>query len=322
MMKHFLLLTAALTLAACSQAKDSAQNVVKEAADAASNVTQATKDTVTDAVKSTGAMMESGFDSAKLSTILAAQPAKVKARYTYRHPKETLEFFEIEPGMTVVEALPGGGWYTKILLPYLGEEGGLIGADYALDMWSHFGGFATAEFIEKKKSWPTEWTAQAIEWRGETGPKVEAFAFGNRDTSLDGTADAALFIRALHNLNRFSDKGDYMGQALADVHALLKDGGILGVVQHRAPESNSAEASTGSNGYLKQSDLIATIEAAGFKLVDTSEINANAKDTPSNSDIVWRLPPSMSTSSEDEALKAEMTAIGESDRMTLKFVKR
>lgn len=318
MMKYVLLMTAALTLIGCGQAKDAADATKDKMASAADSA----KSSASSAMKSAETMVGAGFDSAKLSTILAAQPAKVKTRYTYRNPKETLEFFEIEPGMTVVEALPGGGWYSKILLPYLGEDGGLIGADYALDMWPHFGGFATPEFIEKKKSWPTEWTAQATEWRGETGPTISAFAFGTRDETLDGTADAALFIRAMHNLNRFTDKGDYMGKALADVNALLKDGGILGVVQHRAPEGNSAESSTGSNGYLKQSEVIAAVEAAGFSLVESSEINANAKDVPSNSDIVWRLPPSMSTSSEDEALKAEMAAIGESDRMTLKFVKR
>jgi len=336
-MKHILLTTVSvalgLTLIGCSQVKDGAQDAVKDVASATKDVTQATTDaamsttksaveTMGDAAKSVGETVSSGVDSAKLSTILAAQPAKVKARYQYRNPKATLEFFGIEPGMTVVEVLPGGGWYSKILLPYLGDEGSLIGVDYSLDMWPHFGGFATPEFVEKKKSWPTEWVTQATEWRGETGPELQAFAFGNRDKSLDGTADAALFIRALHNLNRFADKGDYMADALSDVRALLKDGGTLAIVQHRAPEGNSAEASTGGNGYLKQSALIETIEAAGFELVGTSEINANSKDVPANSDGVWRLPPTLSTSRENEELKTQMTAIGETDRMTLKFVKK
>lgn len=310
-LKTFLCLTAVCALSACGGSTHTVQDGVP------TDSARVATDTL-----ATSAQVTRGFDDAKLTKILADQPAPVKARYTYRHPKETLEFFGIEPGMTVVEALPGGGWYSKILLPYLGEDGRLIGADYALDMWTHFGGFANAEFLEKKKSWPQEWTAQAQQWRGEAGPDVSAFAFGARDKALDGTADAALFIRALHNLNRFSDKSDYIGQALGDVQALLKPGGILGVVQHRAPEGNSPDSSSGSQGYLKQAQLIETIEAAGFDLVETAEFNANPKDIPSNSDIVWRLPPSLSTSSENEALKAQMIAVGESDRMTLKFVKR
>src|SRR5690606_39749337 len=113
-------------------------------------------------------------DSARLAAVLAAQPDDVKARYEYRHPQETLEFFGIEPGMTVVEALPGGGWYSKILLPYLGKDGTLIGADYSMEMWPLFGGFATPEFIEKRKTWVTDAVEAAQEWRGEHGAKASA----------------------------------------------------------------------------------------------------------------------------------------------------
>lgn len=275
----------------------------------------------TEAVAAAPAEVVEVVQTVSLDNILAAQNEAAQARYQYRNPKETLEFFGIKPGMTVVEALPGGGWYTKILLPLLGDEGALIGADYALDLWPNFGGFANAEFLEKKKTWPQTWTEGALEWRGGTNASVSAFAFGDRDTSQDGTADAALFIRAMHNLNRFSDVDDYMGEALADTHALLKTGGILGVVQHRAPEGNDDAWAKGGAGYLKQSALIATIEAAGFELVETSEINANPEDQPTNEDIVWRLPPSLGTSQENPELRAEMKAIGESDRMTLKFRK-
>lgn len=301
----------ALTLMACSGAQDAAEKAKDIAVD-----------TTTDMAEKAGDVMKSGVDGAKLTAVLAAQPAEVKARYEARNPKATLDFFGIAPGMTVVEALPGGGWYTKILMPYLGTDGKVIGADYALDMWPHFGGFATEEFLEKKKTWPATWTEQATGWGIENAANVAAFAFGSRDTSLDGTADAALFIRAMHNLNRFADKGDYMGAALSDVHALLKPGGTLGIVQHRSPEDNDAAWANGSNGYLKQSDVIAKVEAAGFELIESSEINANPKDTPTTEDIVWRLPPSLGTSRDNEELKAEMMAIGESDRMTLKFRKK
>ena len=269
-----------------------------------------------DAVAASAAMVS-------IDDILAAQPDDVKARYEYRHPKETLEFFDIRPGMTVAEVLPGKVWYSQFLLPLIGDEGTLIGMDYALDMWGNFG-FADEEFIAKKKEWPTSWVEGVKEWRGDNTAGLAAFTFGNRDTSMDGKVDAVLFIRALHNMSRFDDKGGYLGQAFTDSYALLKTGGTLGIVQHRAPESTSAEWAKGQNGYLKQSDVIRMAEAAGFELAAKSEINANPKDQPSeeNKDIVWRLPPSLGTSAKDDALRAKMKAIGESDRMTLKFVKK
>ena len=91
-----------------------------------------------------------------LTAILAAQPEEVQARYPYRNPQATLEFFEIEPGMTVVEALPGGGWYSKLLLPYLGSEGQLVGINYAIDLWPNFA-FASEEFLANIVNWPTTW---------------------------------------------------------------------------------------------------------------------------------------------------------------------
>lgn len=259
--------------------------------------------------------------SASLTAILAAQDDKAKARYEARHPQQTLEFFGVKPGMTVVEALPGGGWYSKILIPYLGNEGHLVGVDYSIKMWPEFGGFANAEFIEKKKTWAEEWVVGAQEWRAGAEGDISAFTFGGRDAAMDGTADAVLFIRALHNLSRFEDKGGYLSEALADAHALLKPGGIVGVVQHQGPESNEDSWAKGNNGYLKKSQLIARFEASGFKLMSESAINENTKDVPSNKDIVWRLPPSLGTSGDNPELKAKMEAIGESNRMTLKFKK-
>ena len=117
------------------------------------------------------------------------------------------------------------------------------------------------------------------------------------------------------------DKGQYLTKALEDIKKLLKPGGIVGVEQHRAPEGSSAAWATGDNGYVKQSAVIAAFETAGFELVDKSEINANPKDQPTEKDFVWRLPPTLATSQKDEELKAKMLAIGESDRMMLKFRK-
>lgn len=253
-----------------------------------------------------------------LNTILADQPEDAQARYPFRNPGETLKFFGIEPGMTVVEALPGGGWYSKILIPYLGSEGQLVGVDYAMDMWPLFGGMSE-EAIEARKTWTTTWVEGTGEW-GE-GASVSAFVFGSADETVSETADAVLMIRALHNLNRFEPQGGFRTQALTDAFDVLKPGGVLGIVQHRAPADASDDWADGSNGYLKQASVIEAVEAIGFELVESSEINANEADQPTEDDFVWRLPPTLGTSRDDEALRAEMTAIGESDRMTLKFRK-
>ena len=258
-------------------------------------------------------------DTDSLDEILAAQPEATKARYPHRHPAETLAFFGIEPGMTVVEALPGGGWYTRILLPYLGADGQLIGANYAHDMWPKFG-FFEDEFIEQMKTWYQDWPEQANAWAEDDAP-VTAFDLGSMPAELEGTADAVLFIRALHNLARFESDGGYLTKALDDAYRILKPGGIVGVVQHEARPEKSDEWASGSQGYLKKSFVIQRMEDAGFEFVAESDINANPEDQPGDEDIVWRLPPTLMTSQENPELKAEMEAIGESNRMTLKFRK-
>jgi len=262
------------------------------------------------------------FDAAKLDAILAAQPDAAKARYDARHPAETLKFFGITPGMTVGEALPGGGWYTKIIAPYLGEDGTLVGIDYSIDMWPEFS-FANEAFIESKKKWPEEFVAKSAEWAPENAPKIAATTFGTPAGDMAGKLDAIIFTRAIHNLSRFETEGQYLTQAMKKSHALLKPGGLAGVVQHRAPENWSDEGANGSAGYMKESNVIAAFESAGFDLEKSSEINANPKDMPvDGQDGVWRLPPSLSGVGEDADLKSERMAIGETDRMTLLFKKR
>jgi predicted methyltransferase len=259
-------------------------------------------------------------DSERLAQILAAQPADVQARYEWRHPQQTLEFFGIAPTMTVVEALPGEGWYSKILLPYLGSDGSLIGADYALSMYPKFG-FFSAEELEEKKTWISTWTAEAHTWAGDNGAPVSAFVFGDMPAGFKGTANALLFIRALHNLARFNADGGYLDQALKDAFDILEPGGIVGIVQHQAPEDSSAEFADGSHGYLKKSFVMKAMADAGFEFVAESAINENSKDQPGPDDIVWRLPPSLATSKDNPELAAQMNAIGESNRMTLRFRK-
>ncbi|MDH3577827.1 MAG: methyltransferase [Gammaproteobacteria bacterium] len=255
-----------------------------------------------------------------LARVLDAQPEDVRARYEYRHPKETLEFFGIEPGMTVVEGLPGRGWYTRILLPYLGKDGHLIGATYAMDMWPNFA-FANAEFLEMQSTWTTDWPAGAEEWRDEDSATVAAFNFGAMPESIAGTVDVVFLARVLHNLANFEEEGSFLTGAMADAYTALKPGGVLGVVQHQARDDMSDGFADGSHGYLKKSFVIAAAERAGFEFVAESNINENPKDQPSEEDVVWRLPPSLGTSQDNPELKAEMEAIGESNRMTLKFRK-
>ena len=167
---------------------------------------------------------------------------------------------------------------------------------------------------------PERFKARVAEFT-ESGIRARGFTFESVPPKVVGTVDRVLIIRALHNLNRFEEQAGTRTQALASVRSMLKDDGLVGVVQHRAPEDASDAWADGSHGYLKQSAVIASFEQAGFQLVARSEINANARDKPGPEDMVWRLPPSLRTSKDNPELRAAMEAIGESDRMTLLFRK-
>ncbi len=303
---------AALALAACAQEAPEAD---EHAAPAETEMSEG---------EAAGASQSA---SEKLAAVLEAQSDDTKARYQYRHPKETLEFLGVKPGMTVVDALPGEpGWWAPILVDYLGADGKLIGADYSMEMWPLFEGFATAEFLEKRQSWTDSYQAAASALGGEDSASVGAFVFGSAPAELAGTVDVVFMNRAAHHFNRL-EGGRFFTEALADIDMVLKPGGIVGVVQHRAPEDAPDDWANGDNGYVKQSQIIAVFENAGFELLDMSEVNANPKDQPTTDDFVWRLPPTLATSRDHEAdeaqaeLREQMLAIGETDRMTLKFRK-
>jgi predicted methyltransferase len=326
MIRSFLLISAAaLTLTACSGAKDKAADAADAAQSTAATSLDAAADSLSQAAETASSALSTTVDTAKLSKILAAQPEAVKARYNARHPQETLEFFEIKPGMTVVEVLPGGGWYTKIIGPYLGQNGHVIGVDYNLDMWPEFGGFATPEFIENRKGWAAGWEKDMTDGVSGEMSRVSGHSFSRIPDDYNGQVDMVLMIRALHNLARFNEKGGYMDTAFTELYGLLKPGGIVGIVQHKAPEGNDDSWADGNNGYLKKSYVIAQMEKAGFELVGESAVNENPRDIPSDapesSDNVWRLPPTLGTSRENPELRSKMEAIGESSRMTLKFIK-
>lgn len=301
-MRILLILLATASLVACQSAEKA-----EPAADDAAPTTATTATETTDS-------------GSGLAAILAAQPDDVQARYAYRHPQQTLEFFGVEPGMTVLEALPGGGWYSKVLIPYLGTDGQLIGADYDIAMYPLFG-FFDEEFVNKKKTWVADWTAEAAAWNIADGAPVSAFVFGSMPDSLDGSADVVLFIRALHNLNRFEEHGAYLTTAISEAFRALKPGGILGVVQHHARDDKSDVFALGDHGYLKKSAVISHMESAGFELLGEIDVNANPADQPGDDDIVWRLPPTLMGSEDNPEARAAVQAVGESNRMTLKFRK-
>jgi len=221
------------------------------------------------------------------------------ARDKYRHPAETLAFFDVKPGDTVVELWPGGGWYTEILAP-LAKAGG--GTYYVAAPWEKGLNRVKAKQAESAEVYGAVKLAEFP--NAGTNPKVP-----------DGSADVVLTFRNVHNW-RF-DGTDNTAAAFKQIFSMLKPGGTLGVVDHRLDEKDDA-AKEEKSGYMKESSIIAFAEAAGFTLAARSEINANPKDTKDYEKGVWTLPPVLTEGDKD---RAKYVAIGESDRMTLKFVK-
>ncbi len=258
-------------------------------------------------------------ENATLVAVVAARSDGEKARDNARHPAETLAFFRVEPGMTVVEGLPGGGWYTRILANYLGADGTLYGVNYADRMWPMIRPANpewTAERIAATTNFPTE-----VATYTDNGITAQGFTFESIPPEVVGTVDRVLLFRALHNLNRFEQDAYTRSQALEGVRIMLKDDGLVGVVQHRAPDTANSNGTDGSRGYLDEAAVILMFEEAGFELVAGSEINANPLDQPAADDTVWRLSPSLRGSESDPKKQAKLQAIGESDRMTLLFRK-
>ena len=266
------------------------------------------------------ASMPTMADEAKLADILASQSDETRARYQHRNPADTLSFFDIKPGMTVVEALPGDVWYTGILLPYLGENGKVIGADYDVATWTGIG-YDSPNFLASRETWISDWIAKNENRRKDDWAKVDAFVLGALPESMHGTADAVLFFRALHNMNYPAPNAAHLKAAIRNSWDVLKSGGTVGIVQHHARDNMSDAWSNGENGYLKRDYVVELMESAGFELAGESSINSNDKDQPMESDSVWRLPPSFDGAQNDPAQMALVESIGESNRMTLKFVK-
>ena len=243
---------------------------------------------------------------AALDAVLAdPRRAGESARDAYRHPAETLAFFQVAPTMRVVEYGPGGGWYTRVLLPWLAPGGG---AYMALQS-------DTGPATDGRAPWAQRFTSMVVDSGLGTAQQVTAFESDEIPESIAGTVDRVLVFRSLHGLLN----GNNADRELRAIRSLLADDGMVGVVQHRAPEGASWADSNGMRGYLRQSDVVRLFELNGFELYAQSEINANPDDPADWPQGVWTLPPTYALGDAD---RARYEAVGESDRMTLLFRKR
>jgi predicted methyltransferase len=233
---------------------------------------------------------------------------KDRVRDAFRHPAETLAFFRIQPGMTVADYMPSAGWYTRILVPYLGDKGTYIGIT---------AGTATADAETKARlqAFPAAFPPKAASWTGVPEARIPAFTLDAIPAERKGTVDRVMIMREVHNM--WPD--GFLYNDLTAIRALLKDDGLLGIEEHRAKADAPAAYTQGTKGYMREADVIALIDAHGFRLVGKSEVNANPKDSADWPEGVWTLPPVLALKDQD---RAKYEAIGESDRMTLLFAKR
>ena len=249
----------------------------------------------------------SAADSSSLQAAINGEhrPSQHTNRDIYRHPQATLDFFAVEPDMTVVEIWPGGkGWYTEILAPYLKDRGLLYVAHFDEKSTTPYFSKNFTKFKQKLAANPDVY-GRVIMTTLQPPEQLEI--------APAGSADRVLTFRNIHNWMK-------SGQALQVFEAMylaLKPGGILGVVEHRnaAPTEQDPKA---QSGYVTEAYVIHLAEQIGFKLVAKSAINANPKDTHDHPKGVWSLPPSLRGGEEN---KNHFENIGESDRMTLKFIK-
>ncbi len=233
-----------------------------------------------------------------------------RARDQYRHPAETLAFFRVEPTMTVAEFAPGGGWYTRVLAPWIVPQGKYI----AFEEDSSGGTYPNRAAEVRAKGWTERFTADHSQALGVPSDKITAFEIDEMPEGIAGTVDRALIIRSMHGLAN----GNSADDVLDAVRKMLKKDGLVGVVQHRAPAKASFDDYSPAPGYMKTEQVVAIFKANGFELVQSSEINANPADPANWPGGVWTLPPVLRYGEENRAKYLE---IGESDRMTLLFRK-
>ena len=231
---------------------------------------------------------------------------KARDRDIYRHPEETLEFFQLAPSQTVLEIAPGGGWYTEILAPYLHAHGKLYEAEYQEPQAT-----PSAEAQTNHASFARKLAATPAVYGNVVVGTLQAGQFSG--FPANGNVDRVLTFRNIHNWI----KDGQIDANLRAFYAALKPGGILGVEEHRAAPGTSLQQ-TIQTGYVTEDYVIQHAQAAGFQLAGRSEVNSNPRDTKDYPNGVWSLPPTYQGGDVD---RARFAAIGESDRMTLRFVK-
>jgi len=230
--------------------------------------------------------------------------AEHKARDKYRHPQQTLEFFDVKDTMTVVEIWPGEGWYTEILAPYLKDKGKLYAAHFSTDAKEPYFNKGLKNFVKKMHEQPKVYGKVEL---------TELQPPESLQIAPDGSADRVLTFRNIHNWM----KNDQAAAVFNAMYKALKPGGILGIVEHRNSSLKPQDVGAAS-GYVSEDYVIALARNAGFEFLEKSEINANSKDTKDYPEGVWTLPPSLNLKDKD---RKKYLAIGESDRMTIKFIK-
>jgi len=252
---------------------------------------------------------------AVLAAVIAGdqRAAADKARDVYRHPEASLRFWGLKPGDVVIDVSPGAGWWTDILAPYLARTGGHYIA-------------SVADLSDPKLSDGARKGRAAFEAKYEGDPKlhgvVSTVGFGQTSGPLApaGTVDLVLVSREIHD---WAQVDGFTGKAFGDFRAALKPGGILAVEDHRASDGADPKK---NDGYISEAWVIGEANKAGFALTARSEINANPRDTKDHPFGVWTLPPTRRSAPAGQPPNpafdhAKYDAIGESDRMTLRFVK-
>lgn len=296
-MKSLLMLVLLAGLAGCQEPADVSEQIPDDVPG------QANEDELRDSI--TGQLIQEAATGEHRSP-------ESRARNRYRNPVETLLFFGLKPDMTVVEVWPGGGWYSEILAPVLRDQGRLIAAGFSKDSELDYHVRIANQYEEKLAAYPEIYGA------------VEIVPFDPPEQSRlgdPGSADMVLLSRHFHNFIRDGIVEDVLTAA----REVLRDGGTLAIIQHRA-NPDALPESEQRTGYVRERFVIDQVTAAGFKLEGSSEINANPLDSADHPAGVWTLPPSMrycSQVTDDQRAECEQKyrAIGESDRMTLKFSK-
>ncbi len=299
MIRNVLMIAILASLTACANTDENDSTDAAATADSASASASGSA--------SASAAASTSTNTHALDAILASphREAANKARDVYRHPKETLDFFGVTPAMTVIEITPGGGWYTEILGPYLRDGGKAIAA-----IWDDAKPGAPGYYKRNNDILRAKVAANAAQL-----DRVELRAFDTKAPSFGAanSADAVVTFRNVHNWTMDGTDAAFF-KAFFEV---VKPGGVLGVVEHRANPGTTPEA-TKASGYLTEDYVIGLATAAGFVLEARDEVNANPKDTKDHPEGVWTLPPSLALKDKD---REKYLAIGESDRMTLRFRK-